>query len=60
MEGLTMKLEDVKQKIDNYIDSVTAEELLQQLTEKYGMSEYDLNEVDSIPDEQIVGNAMIA
>ena len=55
-----MKLEDVKQKIDNYIDSVTAEELLQQLTEKYGMSEYDLNEVDSIPDEQIVGNAMIA
>jgi len=55
-----MKLEDVKQKVDNYLDNVSAEQLLQTLTGKYGMSEYDMNEKDSIPDERITGNAMIA
>ena len=55
-----MKLENVKQSIDNYLDSVSAEELLQQLTEKYGMKKYDMNDVDLIPDEQMTGNAMIA
>lgn len=60
MEDLKMKLEDVQQKIDNYLDNVSAEELLQTLTEKYGMSEYDMNDSDAIPDERIAGNAMIA
>ena len=55
-----MKIEDVQQKIDNYLDSVSAEELLQTLTEKYGMSEYDMNDTDAVPDERIAGNAMIA
>lgn len=55
-----MKLEDVKQKVDNYLDNVSAEQLLQTLTGKYGMSEYDMNEKDSISDERITGNAMIA
>lgn len=60
MEDLKMKIEDVQQKIDNYLDSVSAEELLQTLTEKYGMSEYDMNDTDAVPDERIAGNAMIA
>lgn len=55
-----MKLEDVKQKIDSYLDSVSAEELLQTLTGKYSMSEYDMNDSDAVPDERIAGNAMIA
>lgn len=55
-----MKLEDVKEKIDNYLDSHSAEELLQKLTNKYGMEEYDMEGIDAIPDERIVGNAMIA
>lgn len=55
-----MKLEDVKQKIDSYLDGVSAEELLQTLTGKYGMSEYDMNDSDTVPDERIAGNAMIA
>lgn len=60
VEDLKMKLEDVKQKVDNYLDNVSAEQLLQTLTGKYGMSEYDMNEKDSIHDERITGNAMIA
>ena len=55
-----MKLEGVKQKIDNYLDNVSAEELLQTLTGKYGMSEFDMNDSDAVPDERIAGNAMIA
>ena len=55
-----MKLEDVQQKIDSYLDSVSAEELLQTLTGKYGMREYDMNDSEAVPDERIVGNAMIA
>ena len=55
-----MKLEDVQQKIDSYLDSISGEELLQTLTDKYGMSEYDMNDSDAIPDEPTVGNAMIA
>ena len=60
MEDLNMKLKDVQQKIDNYLDNVSADELLQTLTGKYGMSEYDMNNSDAVPDEQIAGNAMIA
>ena len=55
-----MKLEDVQQKIDSYLDSISGEELLQTLTDKYSMSEYDMNDSDAIPDEPTVGNAMIA
>lgn len=60
MEDLNMKLEYVQQKIDSYLDSVSAEELLQTLTGKYGMREYDMNDSEAVPDERIVGNAMIA
>ena len=60
MEGIIMKLEEVKNKIDNYFDRHSAEELLQILTEKYGMEVYDLEDLDAIPDDRIVGNAMIA
>lgn len=55
-----MRLEDVKDRIDNYLDSHSAEELLKNLTEKYGMEEYDMEYLNAIPDERIVGNAMIA
>lgn len=55
-----MKLEDVQQKIDSYLDCVSAEELLQTLTGEYGMSEYDMNDSNAVNDERIVGNAMIA
>ena len=55
-----MKLEDVKQKIDNYFENVHAEELLDTLTKKHEMREYDFNNVSEIPDEQLVGNAKIA
>ena len=60
MEDLMMKLEDVKQKIDSYLDSVSPEELLKDLTGKYNMSEYDMNAIEDIPDERLVGNAQIA
>ena len=55
-----MKLEDVKDKIDQYLDSHSAEDLLQTLTEKYGMEKYDMDNLDAIPDDRIVGNARIA
>ena len=40
MEDLTMKLEDVKQKINSYLDGISPEDLLKKFTEQYGMSEY--------------------
>lgn len=55
-----MKLEDVKDRIDQYLDSHSAEDVLQTLTEKYGMEQYDMENLDAIPDERIVGNARIA
>lgn len=55
-----MKLEDVKQKIDSFLDNISAEDLLQNLTEKHGMSEYDINNIQDVPDERLVGNAKIA
>lgn len=55
-----MTFEEVKTKVDNYFDKVSAEELLEKLTEKYGMREYDFNDIDAIPDEHLVGNAEIA
>ena len=60
MENLTMILDDVKQKIDSYLDNVTAEDLLKKFTEKYGMSEYDMKDIEDMPDKQLVDNAHIA
>jgi len=60
MEDLTMILDDVKQKIDSYLDSVTPEDLLKKFTEKYGMSEYDMKDIEDMPDKQLVDNAHIA
>lgn len=60
MEDVIMTFEEVKTKVDNYFDKVSAEELLEKLTEKYGMREYDFNDIDAIPDEHLVGNAEIA
>jgi len=60
MEDLTMILDDVKQKIDSYLDNVTAEDLLKKFTEKYGMSEYDMKDIEDMPDKQLVDNAHIA
>lgn len=55
-----MKLEEVKLKIDAYIDKVPAEELLHTLTKKYGMQEYEMSDIENIPDEHLVGCAEIA
>ena len=55
-----MILDDVKQKIDSYLDNVTAEDLLKKFTEKYGMSEYDMKDIEDMPDKQLVDNAHIA
>lgn len=55
-----MILDDVKQKIDSYLDSVTPEDLLKKFTEKYGMSEYDMKDIEDMPDKQLVDNAHIA
>lgn len=60
MEGVVMKLENVKSKIDAYFDGVKSEELVKTLTEKFGMQEYDFDNINAIPDEHIVGNAEIA
>ncbi len=42
-----MKLEDVKLKIDNYFDTISAEELYKKLTEDYGMKGYKLDDPES-------------
>ena len=55
-----MKLENVKSKIDAYFDGVKSEELVKTLTEKFGMQEYDFDNINAIPDEHIVGNAEFA
>jgi len=55
-----MKIEDVKQKINSYLDGISPEDLLKKFTERYGMSEYDMNDIEGIPDERLVGNAQIA
>lgn len=60
MEDLGMKLENVKSKIDGYLDNISADELLERLTGRYGMSEYDLNNIEDEPDDRLVGNAKIA
>ena len=54
-----MNLNEVQTKIDNYFDKTQADELLNALT-KYGMKEYDFEDIEVIPDERIVGNAQIA
>ena len=55
-----MKLEDVKFKIDNYFEKTSAEDILDKLTNRFGMQEYNLMDSNNIPDESIVGNAEIA
>lgn len=47
MEDRIMKLEDVKLKIDNYFDTISAEELYKKLTEDYGMKGYKLDDPES-------------
>ena len=48
-----MILDDVKQKIDSYLDNVTAEDLLKKFTEKYGMSEYDMKDIHRSGDSDL-------
>ena len=40
-------LDSVKLKIDNHFNSISAEELYQKLTEKYGMRGYDLDDKEN-------------
>lgn len=47
-----MKIEDVKQKINSYLDGISPEDFLKKFTEQYGMSEYDMNDIEGIPDER--------
>ena len=42
-----MKLDNVKLKIDNHFNNISAEELYQKLTEEYGMQGYDLDDKDT-------------
>lgn len=60
MEVIKMRLENVKQKVDSYLDSISAEDLLQKLTEKHGMSDYDMNSIEDNPKMRLVDSSQIA
>lgn len=47
MEDNTMTLENVKLKIDDHFDSISAEELYKKLTEEYGMQGYNLDDKET-------------
>ncbi len=55
-----MRLEDVKQKVDSYLDSISAKELLQKLTEKHGMSDYDMNSIEDNANVRLADSSQIA
>lgn len=60
MEVIRMRLEDVKQKVDSYLDSISAKELLQKLTEKHGMSDYDMNSIEDNANVRLADSSQIA